>query len=549
MQEEQITQLIDEALEFLWQDSPVFATFVGIHKYDSELEKLSPENRSASIQKKKEFRNRIEQVLLNRDITLNTDQKMDLVILKNALSTDIEMQEKYKQVMRDGAYYPELVLTGILLLMLRNFAPLEERAKSVLGRLNQVPRLMEEGINNLQHGENFPIIWTGVGIETTQSGLGFFTQAIPAFAEKAPELKEALLAASQKATEAFQKYLDFLKAEIEPKSNGSFATGRQLFQYLLETEHQLPYTADDLIALGEEQIKVTQEKIYQVGRRINSTIHWKNIIKESKTQHPQPEELVNFYKQMMEESRNFVQEKGLVTIPEGQELTVMETPVFERHTTPYAAYMPPAPFEEKQEGFFWVTPPDASKTKEEQEEQLQGHSIHSIPITVSHEGYPGHHLQLSIANKKASKVRKQFGTNVFIEGWALYCEELMWEHGFYTEAEIRLMQLKDILWRACRVVIDCKLHLGLMTFEEGVDMLVKVAHLEPANAEAEVKRYTMSPTQPMSYLTGKLAILDFRAEYKTRKGSAFNLREFHDKLLSYGSIPIKMIKEEMMKGI
>ncbi len=547
MHEEQVTNLIDESLQFIWQDSPVFATYMGIHQYDKELDKLSPENRASSLAKKRELRNQIEQLLHNREITLSLEHKMDMVILRNAFSVDIEMQEKYRQVMRDASYYPELALSGTFILMLREFAPLEERAQSLLGRLNQIPRVLEEGIINLRQGENIPKVWTEIGMETLQSGMEFFSQAVPSFAEKTPELKEALLAANQKVIDSFQKYLEFIKTEIEPKSNGSFTTGKPLFQFLLDTEHQLPYTVDELIELGEEQIRVTQEKIYQVGRRINSTLHWKNIIKESKTQHPLAEELIAYYRQTMEETLNFVKEKDLVTIPANQELTVMETPVFERHTTPYAAYVPPAPFEEKQVGYFWVTPVDSSKSKEEQEIQLQAHSIFSIPITVSHEGYPGHHLQLCHANPNASKVRKQFGTNVFVEGWALYCEELMWEQGFYTDAETRLNQLKDILWRACRVIIDAKLHLGTMSFDEAVDMLVNTAHLEKPNAIAEVKRYTQNPTQPMSYLAGKLAIQSLRAEYKSQKGSAFNLKEFHDKLLSYGSLPIKMIREELLK--
>ena len=542
-----LNQLIDEILRFLWADSPVFATYVGIHDYDAELDKLCPERRTASITKKKEYRQKLDQFLQNKDIVLEGNEKLDINILRNTLATDIELQEKHKRVMRDSSVYPQIALTAIYILLLRDFAPLETRAQSVLSRLRQVPRLVDEGIQNLQHGDNIPQIWTTIGIEITQSGMAFFTGMIPSFAEKSGNLKDDILTANQAAVDAFHKFLDFQQNELLPRSTGNFAVGQSIFQYLLDHEHQLPYTIDELLQMGQEQIRFTQEKMYQISRRMDPTVNWRNQIKEAKKEHPAANELLDFYRQTMEETRSFVQEKNLVTIPQNQSLQVMETPVFERPTVPYAAYVPPACFETKQEGLFWVTPVDETKKAPEKEEQLQGHSIYSIPITVSHEGYPGHHLQLCHANKIESKVRKQFGTTVFIEGWALYCEELMWEHGFYTDARIRLMQLNDILWRACRVVIDIQLHTGNMTFDEAVDMLVKTASLEKVNAITEVKRYTQSPTQPLSYLAGKMAIMGLREDYKKKLGDKFNLKEFHDKLISFGSIPIKLVREELLK--
>jgi len=221
-------------------------------------------------------------------------------------------------------------------------------------------------------------------------------------------------------------------------------------------------------------------------------------------------------------------------MPTGEELDVILTPEFERPTIPYAAYMPPAPFEKQQKGFFFVTPA-------EKEEQLRGHSIYKIPVTALHEGYPGHHLQLVLANRLDSKVRKLMGTSVFIEGWALYCEEMMYDLGYYSDPRVRLMQLKDQIWRACRVIIDVSLHTKRMTYGEAIDFLVKEAKLEHVNATAEVKRYTRTPTQPMSYAIGKKQIMSLKDEY------IGELRQFHNKLLSFGSIPVALVKERMIK--
>jgi uncharacterized protein (DUF885 family) len=139
-----------------------------------------------------------------------------------------------------------------------------------------------------------------------------------------------------------------------------------------------------------------------------------------------------------------------------------------------------------------------------------------------------------------------FRTSLFSEGWALYCEEMMFEQGFY-DLKSRLFQLKDELWRACRVVIDVELHCGRMNFQEAVRMLIDVAGLEEVNAISEVKRYTQSPTQPMSYIMGKLAIMKILDEYKNKSEDNFNLKSFHDQLLSYGTIPVGLVSEEMLK--
>jgi uncharacterized protein (DUF885 family) len=180
----------------------------------------------------------------------------------------------------------------------------------------------------------------------------------------------------------------------------------------------------------------------------------------------------------------------------------------------------------------------------QQEEILRGHSFYGIPVTALHEGYPGHHLQLVHANYLKNKLRRILNTNVFIEGWALYCEEMMYDAGFYSDPRSRLLQLKDQLWRACRVIIDVQLHTKQMTYEEAVNLLVDCAKLQKVHAEKEVTRYTFSPTQPMSYLVGKRQIIELKEDYQKNTGEQFDLKKFHDRLLSFGSIPVCLIRRE-----
>lgn len=542
---QEFTKLVDEILEFNWESNPIEATFSGIHRYDDKLDIMNLKFREKYREKLKEYTKKLE---LFSSETLSSDQKMDRKILKSSLETEVKIEEETKKLERKSSFYPKYALWGPYILMLRDFAPQKLRMANALARLEKIPIFMEQGKANLKRGESIPKVWTETGIETTSSGKEFFDKVIPIFAEKVPEIKKRILDATQKAKESFDSYETFLKEEILPRSDGDFAIGKKLFDYLLSSHHMLPYNSDQIYSIGEKLIEETQKEMEKVSKEIDPQKDWTDIVKEIKKTHPEKEKLLDFYKKEMEKARDFVKQKDLVTIPEGEKLEVIETPIFERNIIPYGAYMPPAPFEEKQEGFFWVTPANENLPSDQQEQQLQGHNCFGAVLTALHEAYPGHHLQLVHSNRVDSKVRRLFGTSLFWEGWALYCEEMMYEQGFYTDPRTRLLKLKDQLWRGCRVVIDVGLHTRKMSFDEAVEMLVKVAKLEPVNAKAEVKRYTTDPAQPLSYSLGKMEILKLKDDYKNLKGKDFNLKSFHNKLVSYGSIPIKMVREKMLEG-
>ncbi len=223
----------------------------------------------------------------------------------------------------------------------------------------------------------------------------------------------------------------------------------------------------------------------------------------------------------------------------------METPEKDRAITPYAAYLAPAPFEKEQKGQFWVTPVDKKLSKDKKIRQLKEHALWHLPVTVLHESYPGHHLQLCWANKLDSHVRKHYHNTPYCEGWALYCERLMDEVDYLNDPRYKLCRLKDKLWRAARIILDVSLQTGEMSMEEAVKFFVEKVHLAENCALAEVRRYTLSPTYPLSYMLGKLEILKLREEMKKTLGKKFSLAKFHKELLERGTIPLKLAKREM----
>ncbi len=171
---------------------------------------------------------------------------------------------------------------------------------------------------------------------------------------------------------------------------------------------------------------------------------------------------------------------------------------------------------------------------------MREHNFGSIVNTSIHEAYPGHHLQLAVANGHPSLARLLIDAPEFVEGWAMYCEQMMREEGFDTTAEHRLMMHTDAIWRACRIILDVKLHCGQIGVGEATDFLVEQTGFERANAAAEVNRYTYTPTYQLSYLLGKVLLLRLRDDERRRLGSAFQLGRFHDALLREGSLPISI---------
>jgi uncharacterized protein (DUF885 family) len=226
-------------------------------------------------------------------------------------------------------------------------------------------------------------------------------------------------------------------------------------------------------------------------------------------------------------------------VPPDEELEIIETPVFLRHVVPFAAYYPPAPFEQRQKGYFLVTPPPEDESREA---RLRGHNYGFITLTTLHEAFPGHHLQLTVANRSGSALRRLSDNSMFAEGWALYCEEMMYEAGFY-DRKTRLLQLKDLAWRACRVLIDVGLHTGTMGFDEAVEMMIREVKLDRDSAVAEVKWYSLAPTYPLSYLRGQREILRLRDRWRER--GPYEARAFHDALLSAGTLPMALAERHV----
>jgi len=528
---------IDQYLDEAFRDNPILATEAGVHDYDHELGHTSRDFMQEQAAKAKRALRDLDQVPLDRlSPTARTDVRMARIMLESGIRQFEQLRYWEKDPGAAGS-----AIVAIHLLLVREFAPLHERLERVAARLRALPAFLEESKPNVPVADR---VLHEVAVQSAQAAIGFFAGLIPPMAKEVekqhPQVAREVMDALPVAAHAIEDYLAWL--ESLPTADGLYPAGEEAFNDLLHNEHLLPYTARTLLDHGYELLASTESELARQARAVDPGRTWQDLVAEMKKDHPTNEELLPAYRSAMEKAREFVLAHDLVTMPPGEQLVVEPTPSYLHPVMPYAAYMPPAPLESQKTGRFWVTPVSAGFTPQQAEERLQGHHRYGIAVTSVHEAYPGHHVQLVTANQHGSRIRRLAGSNVTVEGWAFYCEEMMEQQGFLADPRIRLQRLKDQLWRAARIVVDVSLHTRRFSFDEAVHFMVERAHLERENAIAEVRRYCSSPTQPMSYLIGKEEIVGIARDWqKTGRG----LREFHDAFLAQGSIPPALIRQAL----
>jgi len=533
-----LERIVERYIATVLTDHPVAATFLGVHDHDEELGDFSAD---ALKQKTDHLRAILSDLEALPDDLGTLEERVDAAALRASLRRSIFEHDELRTMERSPSSYVSSALSGCNQLVLGDFAPLEDRARSLVGRLRQVPEVLRAMRENVTEP---PAVFATIGSEVARGGVAFMGAVIPGVAEQVPALRSDLESAGAEASEAFAGAAKHLE-RVADESERPFHVGRDAYEWLLREYHMLDVDSNQLRDLGIGVLNETRERMNEVAGEIDPDAAAHDVVDRLKNDHPTAEGLREHYASEMARARAFVADNDVVGFPPEEDLEVIDTPVFLRKLLPYAAYHPAGPFEAKQRGLFYVTPVDSSLTPDEQERQLRGHSVHTIPIIALHEAYPGHHLQLTRSNLCRRKVRRVLWNNVFIEGWALYCEEMMKDAGFYPDARTRLGQLKETLWRAARVVVDVGLQLGEMSVDEAIDFMISEVSLERVNATAEVKRYTANPSQPMSYLVGKLAILSIRERYESRAGDAFDLKTFHDELMELGSVQPALVEASL----
>lgn len=535
------TTFVDLVRQFVYDRyalDPVSATVAGVHQYDHDLGDVTADGWAA----RDAFVDRWLATFEGTDATtLAPAQAVDRDLLLADLRGEQALRP-FERWRRDPGLYASLVTRGAYYALLREYSPMEERLAILSERLAKAPAALDAARENLDPAR-VPIEWVAIAKRTAPAGARFLREQL---AEKIPDtplgraVRRTIVPAATAAADALDRYATWLRTDLEPAATGSFAIGRDAYEALLKRRELLPYDAATLRAFGEELFAETEGKIAAAAKELGDD-DWRDSVARFREDHPSAEELVGTYRSEMERSREAVRIAQLATIPYGEDLVVEEMPDFQRTTYPYAAYIAAPPFEASRRGRFWVTLPEADDDERTVRERLEGHPRAGIAVIACHEGYPGHHLQLTVAADHASLARRSIRSSLMVEGWGLYVEELMTDLGYLDQPDTALLRLKDLLWRAARVVVDSGLATGEMTFDEAVTYMVERPKLEPPNALAEVRRYTLTPTQPSAYALGRQAILDLRGSARAK---GWGMRLFHDTILGAGSLPPSLLARD-----
>jgi uncharacterized protein (DUF885 family) len=463
--------------------------------------------------------------------------EIDRTALLGEIRSTISRLEVERPQVRNPAFWLSHVFQALYSVLARQDS-VGPRAPAALERLQAIPGFLAAARNTL---DGPPGVFVDSALAMLGGGGELVVQLAMTLAGESPELRDPLQAGAAAALDSLKGFGAALRDEVEPSPDPqAFAIGEEQFSRRLHFEHALTSGAPELWRYGLHLQEETEARLAELAAEMGGR-PWRELVDELRGDAPGPDEILDAYREELERAHRFVLERDLVTVPAGP-VEVVPTPAFLASLVPFAAYEPPPIYLGAQQGRFYVTRPDPTLPAEAFAQQRRGHCRYAISAMVAHEAYPGHHLQLLTAQGLGSEVRRHLWTPVMVEGWALYCEQLMDEAGYYQTAEERLFQQVNLLWRAVRVVLDVGLHTRGMTPLEAVEYMVSHLPIERRSAEAEVRRYCAMPTYQLCYAVGRRELLRLRDAFRELEGADFNPKRFHDAVLAYGGLPVSLAR-------
>ncbi len=539
---EPLPHFVDEYLAWLHETHPTNATFDGVHLHDDLLEDLSRSAIDAQIRDLGGFARRLAAIDPSR---LTDTERLERPALDASIRARLFELEAVRLWDRNPQCYGDLLSTSLAGQVLFDYAPLPERARRLLSKLRQVPRLMQAARDNIKDP---PGIFIKVGLESLRGTLRFIEDDLPRALGALDDLHVLgdLADASTEASRAIGSYVTYLEETVAPKARGPFRLGRERLQTKLQLDEGITLDVDRLLAIAERELHATQEEFRRAASRLDGKdpmAAWTKV----KNQHPAPGRVVATAQEQLEEIRTFIQRQDLVSIPDAANVQVAATPRFYRWT--FASMWTPGPFETRPlRAYYYVTDVDPSWPAERQEEHLRDFNHGALWAISIHEVYPGHFLHYQHLRQVTSTLRKSilFSSTAMVEGWAHYSEQMMVEAGFRKQdPAVRLGQLAEALIRLCRVIVGIRLHSEDLSVEQGVRFFRDEAYLEEGAARREAERGTFDPSYIL-YSLGKLMVLKLRDDYKAASGDRFSARRFHDTLLGNGTVPLWLHRNLML---
>jgi uncharacterized protein (DUF885 family) len=515
--------------------SPVAATGTGYHEHNGvPLDEALDDFSASGIEAQRQFFNGMQNRIAALDASsLDKEQTADLEIIRNSINLSLLELDVIQSYRHNPTVYVELAGNALFSPYVLDYAPKEKRFQQIAKRLEKMPAMFEQAKANLMDS---PEVWNRVAREENQGNIELIDQTLR---QAAPESEKANFAqAAAKAIAALKDFNAFLSGPLSKKTS-DWRLGKEKyarkFDYVLATgkapEQLLAEAEADLTATREEMAKLAAPKTV------------KQVLDEIARKHATPDTYIPEAKKTLEQATAFVREKGLVTLPARSNLQVIETPEFMRGIYAVGGFVPAPALEPQLGAFYWITPIPKTWPKDRIESKLREYNNYGLQQLTIHEAMPGHYVQLEYANdvqpKSRRLLRNVFGNGPYIEGWAVYTQQMMGDEGYMDNSpELRLTFLKQILRVLANAILDVRMQTMGMTDQQALDLMIKDGYQEKEEATAKLQRAQLSSCQLPMYYAGWKGWLQVREHYKQRMGNAYSLREFHELALKESAVSL-----------
>ncbi|WP_054013300.1 DUF885 domain-containing protein [Pseudoalteromonas sp. R3] len=546
----------NQFIEQYWQQYPELSVYRGYGKYDDVITIPDAANRAANLAFIDAQLARLQSFDAEQ---LSDNLKIDYYLIENELKSTRWGQEKFKRWQWDPSSYN--VSYGFANILNSRFKSEEQKLRQVLNRLQYVPDYYRAAQANIHDPTQE---YTQLGIQQNKGAFSVLTDdlltradALTSFSAKEKALFKQRLANAKTAINGYIDFLSELEQEMQKTGKArSFRIGEALYEEKFAFDIQSGYTAKQMYEKAlADKARVTAEMVTltkqlwpkyfpQTPRPKDDSQAIAALIKHLSERHVDKSQFVDEIKRQIPELERFVMEKDLLTLDPEKPLVVRQTPDYMRGFA-LASISAPGPYEKKENTYYNVEPLDGL-TDEQAGSLLREYNHWILQILNIHEAVPGHYTQLVYSNTSPSLVKSIFGNGAMVEGWAVYTERMMLEEGYGNfEPEMWLMYYKWNLRVICNTILDYGIQVKGISKEQGLDLLMNGAFQEQAEAEGKWRRATLSQVQLTSYYSGFREIYDLREEQKTKLQDDFNLKAFHEQFLSYGSAPVKFIRQLM----
>jgi len=541
---EPLPHFVDDFLSFLYEVHPTGATMDGVHTHDDLIEDYRRSAIDTHVSALAGFARRLDAIPHER-LALR-EQVEHQIVSSNIRARQFEL-EATRSWERNPHVYAEILASSLAAQAIFTYAPETDRARRVLSKLRQVPRLVQAARENIKEP---PAMFVKVGIDTWRGAMAFIDTDLPRAFSNVDDihLLGDLDDACKEATQTIGAYVNELANDILPKAKGTFRLGRDRFEQKLRLEEGITLPVDKLLAIATRELAATQEEFRTLAGRLNGgdpIEAWR----KAKQKHPAPGTLISTAREQLDELHTFLSRNSILSMPESGGVQVAPTPDFFRWSS--ASMWTPGPFESRpSRAMYYLTDADPKWDADRKAEHLLDFNLPTLWAISIHEVYPGHFLHYQLLRKVDSKVRRStmFAPASYMEGWAHYCEQMMLEAGFGRgDHAMKLGQLGEALVRLARFIVGIRLHTEDWSVEQGVRFFKDEAFLEESNARREAERGTFDPTY-LVYSAGKMMLLKLRQDWYDEQGGKPSLRAFHDTLLSHGSAPFWALRKLMLSS-